>query len=169
MLETPQQSYLIAVAVVVIGLTILGFFIREGIVTSNIYKKGVRLYQEKDYTAAESAFRQVIARHPSNDVVRLLLGDVLIQQDKLEEAIAQFQELLSRAPKNVDAQLKLGTALFEQGKLEAAIAALEKTRDLYKAQRNHQKADSIEQFLHEISTSTEFNLESRVNSKLNHD
>lgn len=169
MLETPQHSYLIAAAVVVISLTILSFFIREGIVTSSIYKKGVKLYQEKDYTAAESAFRQVIARHPSNDVVRLLLGDVLMQQDNLEEAIAQFQELVSRAPKNVDAQLKLGTALFKQGKLEAAIATLEKTRDLYTAQRNHQKANSIEQFLQEISTSAEFNLESSVNSKPNHD
>ncbi len=170
MVETPQQIYfIVAVAVVVLGLTILGFFVREWVSTSNVYEKGVKLYKEKDYKGAEAAFRNVLSRHPSNDMVHLLLGDVLMQQDRLEEAIAQFRELINRAPKNVDAQLKLGTALFKQEKLEAAIAALEKTRDLYKAQRNHQKADSIEKFLQEISTSAEFNLESRVNSKPNHD
>ena len=63
MFETPPS--LLAVAVVLIGLTVLGFFMREGVVTSNIYKSGVKLYQEKDYKAAEEAFRQVIARHPN--------------------------------------------------------------------------------------------------------
>lgn len=148
-----QQIYFIAaVTVVGIGLTILVFFVREGIVTSNIYQKGVALYQQKDYQGAESAFRQVISRHPSNDVARLLLGDVLIQQNKLEEAIALLQELTVVAPKNVDGQLKLGTALIKQNNLKEAIAALEKARDLFKKQRNPQKADKVNQLLQEIAT-----------------
>ena len=151
MVETPQQIYFIAAAVVGLGLTILGFFLREAIATPNSYRQGVTLYQQKDYKGAESAFRKVISRHPSNDMVHLLLGDALMQQDKPEEAIAEFRELSRRAPKNVDAHLRLGTALIKQDKLDEAIAALEKARDLFKAQRNTQKADQVDQLLQEIS------------------
>lgn len=150
MIDSPL--YLLAIVVVGIGLTVLGFFMREGVVTSNIYKQGVKLYQEKDYKGAEAAFRQVISRHPSNDVVRLLLGDVLMQQDKLEEAIAQFKDLIDLAPKNVDAYLRLGMLLVKQDKLEEAIASLETARDLFIAQRQNQKAETVEQLLQEIST-----------------
>jgi TolA-binding protein len=150
MIETPQ--YLLAVAVVVVGLAILGFFLREGVVTSNIYQRGVKLYQEKDYKGAEEAFRQVISRHPSNDAVRLLLGEALMQQDKLEEAITAFKQLSDRAPKNVDARLRLGMALVKQNKLGEAIAVLEAARDLFRAQRQNQKADTVEQLVTEIST-----------------
>jgi TolA-binding protein len=150
-METPQL-YLLAVAVVVIGLSILGFFMREGVVTSNIYKQGVNLYQEKDYKSAEEAFRNVLSRHPSNDVVRLLLGDTLMQQDRREDAIAQYRELIQRAPKNVDARVRLGTALLKQDKLEEAIATLKTARDLFTAGRNTQKADQINQLLQQIST-----------------
>ena len=150
-METPQL-YLLAVAVVVIGLSILGFFMREGIVTSNIYKQGVNLYQEKNYKSAEEAFRNVLSRHPSNDVVRLLLGDTLMQQDRREDALAQYRELIQRAPRNVDARVRLGTALLKQDKLEEAIATLKTARDLFTAQRNTQKADQINQLLQQIST-----------------
>ena len=149
-METPAS--LIAIAVVGIGLTILGFFVRDGIVTSNIYKQGVKIYQDKDYKGAEAAFRLVISRHPSNDVVRLLLGDSLIQQDKLEDARAVFQELSDRAPKNVDARLRLGMALVKLGKLDEAVSVLEAARDLLLAQRNPQKAESVEQLLQQIAT-----------------
>ncbi len=152
MVETPQQIYfIVAVAVVVLGLTILGFFVREWVSTSNVYEKGVKLYQEKDYKGAEAAFRNVLSRHPSNDMVHLLLGDALMQQDRLEEAIAQLGELINRAPKNVDAQLKLGTALIKQEKLEEAIAALETARELFKAQRNPQKANQVDQLLQQVN------------------
>ena len=148
-----RQIYVITAAgVVILGLLVLGFFVREGIVTSNIYKQGVKLYQDKDYKSAEAAFRQVISRHPSNDVVRLLLGDSLMQQDKLEDARAVFQELSDRAPKNVDARLRLGMALVKLGKLDEAVSVLEAARDLLKAQRNPQKAESVEQLLQQIGT-----------------
>jgi TolA-binding protein len=147
MVETPQQIYFLAAVVVGLGLIILGFFLREAFTTSNFYRQGVTLYQQKDYKGAESAFRKVISRHPSNDMVHLLLGDVLMQQNKLEEAIAQFKELIDRAPKNVDARLRLGDVLMQQNKLEEAVGTLEKARDLFKAQRNTQKADQIDRLL----------------------
>lgn len=152
MVETPQQIYFIAaVAIVSLGLTIIGFFLREAFTTSNLYRQGISLYQQKDYRGAESALREVISRHPSNDMVRVLLGDVLMQQDKLETAIAEFRELITRAPKNADAQLKLGMALIKQGKLEEASPTFEKARDLFKKQRNTEKADRVDELLEQIS------------------
>lgn len=153
MVETSQQTYLIAAAVVGLGLAILGFFVREGISTSKLYRQGVTLYQDGDYQGAEMAFRQVLSRHPSNDVVHLLLGDILMQQDKPEEAIAQFTELIRRTPKNADAYLRLGTALVKQDKLKDALTALATARDLFKAQRHTQKADQIEQLLQQMNES----------------
>jgi len=149
MTDTPQLT-VFAITVVGIGLTILAFFIREGVITSNIYKQGVKLYQDKNYSAAEAAFRQVIARHPSNDLARLLLGDTLLQQDRVEDAIATWQELTSRAPKNVDAHLRLGMALLKSNQLEEAIASLETAKNLFQAQRNPQKAQTVAQLLQEI-------------------
>lgn len=150
MTEMPQQTYLVAAAVVGLGLTILGFFVREAITTSSNYQRGINLYQQKDYKLAEEAFRKVLSRHPSNDMVHLLLGEVLMQQDKVEESISEFKELISRTPKNVDAYLRLGSALVKQDNLEEAIAALEKARDLFKAQRNTKKAEQVDQLLQQI-------------------
>lgn len=151
MVET-QQIYFLAAAVVVVSLTSIGFFLREAITVSTSYQQGVTLYQQRDYVGAEVAFREVISRHPSNDIAHLLLGNALMQQDNLEGAIAEFRDLSRRAPKNVDAHLRLGTALLKQDNLEEAIAALQQARDLFKAQRNTQKADSVEQILQEIRT-----------------
>ena len=150
MVETPQQIYFLAAVVVGASLLVLGLFLRESIATSKTFERGVNLYQQKDYNGAEAAFRRVISRHPSNDMVHLLLGDVLMQQDLPDEAIAQFREVIRLTPKNADAFLRLGNALSKQEKLEEAIAALEKARDLFKAQRNSQKADQIEQLLQQL-------------------
>jgi len=153
MVETFEQTYFIAAAVVVVGLLTLGFFVREGIVTSSRYNQAVKLYQEKDYQGAEAAFQDVLSRHPSNDIARLLLGESLMQQGKLDDATSQFKHLITRAPKNADAQLRLGTALMKQEKLEHAIAAFTKAKELFLKQKNPQKAEQIEQLLQQLSKS----------------
>lgn len=152
-METSGQTYLIAAAVVLVGLVTLGFFTREGLVTYERYEQGVKFYQDKDYKAAEIAFQDVLSRHPSNDLARLLLGESLIQLGKLDDATSQLQELTSRAPKNADAQLLLGTALMKQEQLENAIAAFTKAKELFLKQKNPQKAEQIEQLLQQLSNS----------------
>lgn len=152
MIDSSQISYLIAAAVVLVGLVMLGFFVREGIVTSSLYNKAVKLYQEKDYQGAEATFQKVLSRHPSNDVARLLLGESLMQQGMLDDATSQFNELINRAPKNADAYLRLGTALMKQEKLEDAIAAFTKAKELFLKQKNPQKSEQIEQLLQQLSS-----------------
>lgn len=151
-MEMSGQTY-IAAAVVLVGLVTLGFFTREGLVTSSRYEQAVKLYQDKDYQAAEAAFQDVLSRHPSNDLARLLLGESLLQLGKLDDATSELQELTRRAPKNADAQLRLGTALMKQEQLENAIAAFTKAKELFLKQKNPQKAEQIEQLLQQLSNS----------------
>lgn len=151
MIDTPQLT-IFAIAVVAIGLTILGFFIREGMITSSIYQQGVKLFQSKNYPAAETTFAQVISRHPSNDLARLLLGDALMQQNRIVDAIGQYREVTTRTPKNVDAHLRLGMALLKHNQITDAIAPLESAKKLLIKQRNPQKAETVTQLLQEINT-----------------
>lgn len=152
MVETSGQT-VVAAAVVLVGLVTLGFFTREGLATSKRYAQGVKFYQDKDYQGAELAFQDVLSRHPSNDLARLLLGESLMQLGKLDDATSQLQELTRRAPKNADAQLRLGTALMKQEKLENAIAAFTKAKELFLKQKNPQTAEQIERLLQQLSNS----------------
>lgn len=153
MVETSGQTHLIAAIVVAGSLIALAFFVWEGITTSSLYNRGVKLYQEKDYKSAESVFTNVLSRHPSNDIARLLLGESLMGQNKLDDAVTQFNTLISRAPKNAEAQVRLATAFMKLEKLPEATQALEKARELFKSQRNEQKFEQIEQLLQTISSS----------------
>ena len=144
---------LIAAAVVVVSLMALAFFVWEGINMSSLYNRGIKLYQEKDYKSAESVFVKILTRHPSNDIARLLLGESLARQNKLEEAVAQFTILIERAPKNAEVQVQLAMVLMKLEKSEYAISSLERAQELYKSQRNEQKSAQIEQLLQNISPS----------------
>jgi TolA-binding protein len=153
MVETSGQTHLIAAVVVAASLIALAFFVWEGITISSLYNRGVKFYQEKDYKNAETVLHEVLSRHPSNDIARLLLGESLMQQNKLDDAVTQFTALISRAPKNAEAQVRLATAWMKLEKLEPATLSLEKAQELFKSQRNQQKSEQIEQLLQTISNS----------------
>jgi len=150
--EIFHSSDIIAIAIVIISISLLGYFAWKTLITSNLFQKGVTLSQQEDYQGAEAVFRKVISLNSTNDVVHLLLGDTLMQQGKLEEATQQFQEVMRRAPKKVDAYLRLSNALMRQEKKEDAIVTLQQARDLFQAQRQPQKAEQIQQLLEKIIT-----------------
>lgn len=152
MLENFQASYILAIFVVIFSLSILAYFSWKTLITSNLFQKAVTLYQQKDYEAAEAAFRQVISLNSTNDVVHLLFGETLMQQGKVEEATQQFQEVIRRAPKKIDAYLRLSNALMQQEKQEEAVAILQQARDLFQAQRQPEKAHKIDQLLEHFSS-----------------
>jgi tetratricopeptide (TPR) repeat protein len=146
-MEISNSSNLIAVIVVSSSICILIYFAVKTLITSNRFQKGLTLYQQKDYKNAETAFRAVISINSTNDVVRLLLGDCLLQQQQVEEAKAQFQDAIARAPKKADAYLRLSNALMLQGDKISAVTNLEKARDLLIAQRQPQQAEKITRLL----------------------
>jgi tetratricopeptide (TPR) repeat protein len=148
------MTQIIPISTVTVTLLLLMYFGWKTITTNNYYQKGLTLYQQKNYPAAETEFRQVIAINKTNDVVHLLLGDTLMQQSRIEEAIAQFQEVIERAPKKADAYLRLSNALMQQNQTKEAISNLEKARDLLQKQRSTQEADKITQLLAKLAQTT---------------
>jgi Flp pilus assembly protein TadD len=151
MLENPTSS-IIPAFVVVLSLSILGYFAWKTLITSNLFQKGINLAQAKDYQGAEAAFRKVISINSTNDVVRLFLGDVLNQQGQVEEATELFREVIRRSPKNPDAYLRLANILMQQEREEEAKTNLLQAKDLLQKQRQPEKAKKITQLLDKMST-----------------
>ncbi|MEH2289057.1 tetratricopeptide repeat protein [Nostoc sp.] len=151
MLETFPTSSIIATVVVVLSLSILGYFAWKTLITSDLFQKGINLAQAKDYQGAEAAFRKVISINSTNDVVRLFLGDVLNQQGQVEEATQLFQEVIRRSPKNPDAYLRLANILMQQEREEEAKNNLLQAKDLLQKQRQPEKAKKITQLLDKMS------------------
>ncbi|RCJ36184.1 hypothetical protein A6769_17940 [Nostoc punctiforme NIES-2108] len=151
MLETFPTSSIIAAVVVVLSLSILGYFAWKTLITSDLFQKGINLAQAKDYQGAEAAFRKVISINSTNDVVRLFLGDVLNQQGQVEEATQLFREVIRRSPKNPDAYLRLANILMQQEREEEAKTNLQQAKDLLQKQRQPEKAKKITQLLDKMS------------------
>lgn len=151
MLETFPTSSIIAAVVVVLSLSILGYFAWKTLITSDLFQKGINLAEAKDYQGAEAAFRKVISINSTNDVVRLFLGDVLNQQGQVEEATELFQEVIRRSPKNPDAYLRLANILMQQEREEEAKTNLLQAKDLLQKQRQPEKAKKITQLLDKMS------------------
>jgi TolA-binding protein len=152
MLETFPISSIIATSIVVISLSILGYFAWKTLTTSDLFQEGVNLYQAKDYQGAEAAFRKVISLNSTNDVVRLFLGDVLNQQGQVEEATELFCEVIRRSPKNPDGYLRLANVLMQQDKQEEAQNNLLQAKELLQKQRQPEKAQKITRLLDKMST-----------------
>ncbi|MEH2299846.1 tetratricopeptide repeat protein [Nostoc sp.] len=151
MLETFPTSSIIPALVVVLSLSILGYFAWKTLITSDLFQKGINLAQAKDYQGAEAAFRKVISLNSTNDVVRLFLGDVLNQQGQVEEATELFREVIRRSPKNPDAYLRLANILMQQEREEEAKTNLLEAKDLLQKQRQPEKAKKITQLLDKMS------------------
>lgn len=150
MLENSQLSNIIAISSVTVSISFLIYFAVKTLITSNLFQKGVNLFQAKDYAGAEAAFRQVIAINSTNDVVRLLLGDLLNHQGKIEEAKEVFNDVITRSPKNPDAYLRLANIqLLQDGKAEA-LQNLQTSKALFQKQRQPQKAATIEKIIKDI-------------------
>jgi tetratricopeptide (TPR) repeat protein len=141
----------LAILAVVSSLSILGYFSWKTLITSNLFQKGVTLYQAEDYQGAEAAFRQVIAINSTNDVVRLLLGDILNRQGNITEATGLFREVISRSPKNADAYLRLANVMMQQNQPDEAKKNLLTAKELFQKQRNPEKAEKIAQILEQLT------------------
>ncbi|WP_017655776.1 tetratricopeptide repeat protein [Fortiea contorta] len=151
MLEALPITNIFAIIIVVSSIILLIYFAGKTLITSNFFQTGVNLYQQKDYPGAETAFRKVISLNSTNDVVRLMLGDVLTQQGKTAEARTWFDEVIRRSPKNPQGYLRLANLLMQQNQLEAAKTNLQQAKDLLQKQRQPEKAAQITHILDKIS------------------
>jgi tetratricopeptide (TPR) repeat protein len=72
---------------------------------------------------SERLWRHTLAVTNENDVAHLALGQLLADQERLDDAITELQTVVARHPKDVDARLRLASALSEkEGRMNDAIA-----------------------------------------------
>jgi TolA-binding protein len=151
MLDNSPVGNIVAISLVTVSIGFLIYFGWKTLTTSNLFQKGIKLCQAKDYNGAEAAFREVIAINSTNDIVRLLLGDILNHQGKTEEAKELFSEVISRSPKNPDAYLRLANILLLQNNQQEAVNNLQKSKYLLQKQRQPQKVETIDRILQDIA------------------
>jgi Tfp pilus assembly protein PilF len=71
---------------------------------------------------SERLWRHTLAVTKENDVAHLALGQLLLEQKRLDDAITELQIVVARHPNDVDARLKLANALSEKkGRMNDAI------------------------------------------------
>ncbi len=151
MLENLAIPDIFAIGAVVLAIMILSYFSWKTLITSNAFQKGVELYQQKDYQGAEAALRKVISLNSTNDVVRLLLGDILKEKGQPEEATALYQEVIRSSPKNPDAYLRLANMLMAENQLDTATNYLQQAQSLLQKQRQPQRAAQVSDLLEKIT------------------
>jgi Flp pilus assembly protein TadD len=81
------------------------------------------LFEHFAPSAAEPAFREVIARDPQNAAALHNLGSILYRLGRFDEAIATYRRSLELRPNSASTYLDLGFALREGAKVDDAIAA----------------------------------------------
>ncbi|AFZ60616.1 tetratricopeptide repeat protein [Anabaena cylindrica FACHB-243] len=151
MLENSPVSNIFAISLVIVSIGTLIYFALRTLITSNLFQKGIKLFQAKDYEGAEAAFRQVIAINSTNDMVRLLLGDILNHKGEIDQAKELFSEVIILNPKNPNAYLRLANILLLQKNEAEAINNLKQAKDLFQKQRQPQKVETIEKILQDIT------------------
>ena len=95
----------------------------EGKSASAYFSLGYSLYEQKDSSGSEAAYRQSIALNPKSKAAYNNLGNALRVQGKLEDAIDSYQTAIHINPNYAFAHNNLGIALGNQGKLDSAIAS----------------------------------------------
>jgi tetratricopeptide (TPR) repeat protein len=71
-------------------------------------------------TAARLAYAEAVKHHPNNPIGRINLGNALLANDELEEALKQFEAALGLAPDHPDAHQGLANLLQQVGDWDAA-------------------------------------------------
>lgn len=86
-----------------------------------------QLKQPKD---AIAAYRRAAGLEPGDTHTLEALGQALLGDNQLDEALKQFKELAEADPEDVEALVRVGEILRRQGKYEDALAYIRKARKM---------------------------------------
>jgi tetratricopeptide (TPR) repeat protein len=75
---------------------------------------------------SESLWTHTLACTSGNSVAHNSLGDVFLQQGRMNEATAQFQKALAIKPDDAEAHYNLGDVFLQQGRMNEATAQFQK-------------------------------------------
>jgi protein O-mannosyl-transferase len=79
-----------------------------------------------DYRSELSIWEDTVAKAPSNERAHDNLGNALIEQGRVEDAIAQYEKAIELGPNSATSCNNFGAALTECGRLDEAVIRLEK-------------------------------------------
>ncbi len=92
---------------------------------------GILTYlRNEDYRSDVRIWQDTVAKAPNNPRAHNNLGNTLVQQSRVDEAIVHYQTALEVDPNNFDAHSNLGAALAQQGRVDEVIAHYRKSLEL---------------------------------------
>jgi len=86
--------------------------------------------QSAIYTGPETFWRAAVAANPGSGQAHYMLGDLLSEQGRVDEAIVHYQEALAIQPGDPYAHNNLGNALRQKGQVAEAVAHYRKALEL---------------------------------------
>ncbi|MBI3451542.1 MAG: tetratricopeptide repeat protein, partial [Rhodospirillales bacterium] len=93
-------------------------------------RSGQSAEAEAAFYGTEDAFRRAIANQPGNPEFHYHLGNILLQLDRLDDAVAVFRNAIELKPDHGGAHNNLGKALWQLGYLEEAAASCARSVEL---------------------------------------
>jgi tetratricopeptide (TPR) repeat protein len=84
----------------------------------------------QEFEMAADLCRDALIEEPRDDKIRVLLGTVLVRQNKFDEAETELRDVISRFPEIPKANRELGNALIAQGKGDEAIECYKRVIEL---------------------------------------
>lgn len=92
---------------------------------------GARIAEyEKDWPAAEKAYRDALALQPDRGLTHNALGYALLRQQRTGDAVAEFRRYVELSPDDANAHDSLGEGLLAAGKTEEAAASYRRATEL---------------------------------------
>ena len=84
----------------------------------------------REFKMAADLCQDALAQEPRDDKIRVLLGTVLVRQNKFAEAEKELRQVVARHPQIPKAQRELANALIAQGKGDEAIGCYKRVIEL---------------------------------------
>ena len=91
---------------------------------------GVTLTKTGHETEGVQCFERVLSQFPNNPKAHLNMGNVLLDGNRVDDAIVHYRTALNLLPDYADAHCNLGNALAQSGQVDAAISEYEKAIQL---------------------------------------
>lgn len=91
-----------------------------------LYKQGMEAFEKKDYSLAESVFRELLTINPRFADIQNKIGIVFNQTNRLELAAQAFEKALELNPGYTEASLNLAITYSDLGKYEKAREVFER-------------------------------------------
>jgi len=92
--------------------------------------RGTVLLSQKNYEAAETAFKKALDLNPDLIGPYVTLANLFLTRNETDKAIAQYKEILEKRPKLIQAHMALGAIYDAQGKAAEARKAYEKALEI---------------------------------------